>query len=273
MNKDAEISERSPSDYLIEAALASTPARLLVGRAGSSYRTQTALKLRADHAAARDAVYAELDLVQSFGQARIDRLQLFETHTRAGDRAEHLLRPDLGRRLTEQSFAALAAQRGEYDVAFVVADGLSARAIARHAAPVLARTLPAFRAEGRRIAPLVLVCHGRVAIGDAIANALGANSVAILIGERPGLSAPDSMGAALEFPAVAIASWAASAIAIATLERIIMNSPSILCCNPPQDVNKTSIFGSTRLALATKLKSSSNRQRPIFIDGADAPCD
>ena len=109
------------------------------------------------------------------------------------------MRPDLGRRLApnaEVTFAQYSNGNG-YDVALVVTDGLSARAPQMHAEPVLASMLPALRAEGWRIAPLVVVRQGRVAVGDAIANALRANCVVVLIGERPGLSAPDSMGAYL----------------------------------------------------------------------------
>src|SRR5262249_6305642 len=91
----------------------------------------------------------------------------------------------------------LAPHAGSYDIAFVVADGLSARAVQTHAPHTLAAALPRLRAEGWRIAPLVIMRHGRVAAGDAVASSLGADCVAILIGERPGLSAPDSMGAYL----------------------------------------------------------------------------
>ncbi len=96
-----------------------------------------------------------------------------------------------------RSGAGAARQAASHDVVFVVADGLSARAVQSHAAPLLAQALPALRAEGWRIAPLVVARHGRVAIGDPIAAALRADIVAVLIGERPGLSAPDSMGAYL----------------------------------------------------------------------------
>jgi ethanolamine ammonia-lyase small subunit len=105
------------------------------------------------------------------------------------------MRPDLGRRLAPGADAVLAPQA--CDLALVVADGLSARAVQTHAAPVLAGLLPALRTQGWRIAPVVIVRHGRVAVGDAVAAALGAACVAVLIGERPGLSAPDSMGAYL----------------------------------------------------------------------------
>jgi ethanolamine ammonia-lyase small subunit len=109
------------------------------------------------------------------------------------------MRPDLGRRLAPDAEATLAPLAAAYDVAFVIADGLSARAVQMHAMPLLAAVLPLLRRDqaGWRIAPLVIVRHGRVAIGDAVAAALGAACVAILIGERPGLTAPDSMGAYL----------------------------------------------------------------------------
>ena len=93
--------------------------------------------------------------------------------------------------------ATLKPHAGRYDVVFVITDGLSARAVQTHAQPVLAQAVPALSADRWRIAPFVIVHHGRVAIGDAIAAALGADSVVVLIGERPGLSAPDSMGAYL----------------------------------------------------------------------------
>jgi ethanolamine ammonia-lyase small subunit len=107
------------------------------------------------------------------------------------------MRPDHGRRLEPDAAAVLRPHAGSYDVAFVITDGLSARAVQTHAAPVLVDTLPALKRDGFRIAPLVAVRHGRVAIGDAIAALLRAESVVVLIGERPGLSAPDSMGAYL----------------------------------------------------------------------------
>jgi ethanolamine ammonia-lyase small subunit len=108
------------------------------------------------------------------------------------------MRPDLGRRLAGDAAARLAAHAGSgHDVAIVIADGLSARAVEAHAQPLLAAALP--RLAGWRIAPLVVVRQGRVAIGDEIANALRADIAVVLIGERPGLSAPDSMGAYLTF--------------------------------------------------------------------------
>ena len=113
----------------------------------------------------------------------------------AQNRQHYLMRPDLGR--VPADTAALAAQAGAYDVVFVVTDGLSARAVQAHAPPLLTEILPALDQESWPIAPLIFARLGRVAIGDAIASALGATIVVMLIGERPGLSAPDSMGAYL----------------------------------------------------------------------------
>ncbi len=107
------------------------------------------------------------------------------------------MRPDLGRRLAPEAQATLARHGGAYDIAFVIADGLSARAVQMHAQPTLAGVLPVLQKEHWRIAPLVVVRYGRVAVGDVIARILGAECVSVLIGERPGLSAPDSMGAYL----------------------------------------------------------------------------
>jgi ethanolamine ammonia-lyase small subunit len=120
----------------------------------------------------------------------------------APDRQHYLMRPDLGRSLAPQAAAVLAAHSGAaadggYDVAFIVSDGLSARAVQAHACPLLAEVLPRLRSESWSVAPLVVVRYGRVAIGDAVANALHSRIVVMLIGERPGLSSPDSMGAYL----------------------------------------------------------------------------
>jgi ethanolamine ammonia-lyase small subunit len=114
------------------------------------------------------------------------------------DRPQYLMRPDLGRQLASDAEGVLTASAGEgHDVALVITDGLSAGAVERHAVPLLAALLPQLQADGWRFAPLTLVRQGRVAIGDAVALRLRARMVVILIGERPGLSAPDSMGAYL----------------------------------------------------------------------------
>jgi ethanolamine ammonia-lyase small subunit len=125
-------------------------------------------------------------------------LPVLSVASAAEDRQQYLMRPDLGRRLAGDAAAPLAAHAGSgHDVVFVIADGLSARAVATHAQPLLAQVLP--RLADWRIAPLVVARLGRVALGDAVASALGAEIAVMLIGERPGLSAPDSMGAYLTF--------------------------------------------------------------------------
>jgi ethanolamine ammonia-lyase small subunit len=176
-----------------------TAARIGLKRAGASVATGPLLDFQLAHARARDAVHEALDEAKLAAELAGLGLPVISIASAAEDRQTYLMRPDLGRRLTANADAALAAHRGNYDVVFVVADGLSARAVALHARSVLSQAINLLRAGGWQIAPLVIVRHGRVAIGDAIATALGAASVAVLIGERPGLSAPDSMGAYLTF--------------------------------------------------------------------------
>jgi ethanolamine ammonia-lyase small subunit len=174
-----------------------TAARIGLRRAGASLATRDMLDFQLAHARARDAVHTPLDAAKLAADLSALGLPVISIASAAGDRQTYLMRPDLGRSLAAGADAELAAQRGDYEIAFVVADGLSARAVQVHAEPVLARVMPVLRAEGLKLAPLVIVRHGRVAAGDAVALALGAKSVGVLIGERPGLSAPDSMGAYL----------------------------------------------------------------------------
>jgi ethanolamine ammonia-lyase small subunit len=174
-----------------------TAARIGLQRSGASLSTAPLLDIQLAHARARDAVHAPLDeAALEAGLAPLG-LPVLRIASAVEDKQTFLMRPDLGRRLAPHAETTLAREAGNYDVVFVISDGLSARAVQAHAAPVLAAVLPDLRAQHVRIAPLVIVRHGRVAIGDAVAAALGAACVAILIGERPGLTAPDSMGAYL----------------------------------------------------------------------------
>lgn len=177
-----------------------TDARIALGRAGHSVPTRAHLDFQLAHAQARDAVHLPFDadaVVASIAALGLETLRL---HGAAVDRTTYLQRPDLGRRLDDASRAALAARRdgnaspARCDLALVVADGLSALAVHRHAAALVAALLPRLRADGRSLAPVAVVAQGRVAIGDEIGAALHAQAVAVLIGERPGLSAPDSLG-------------------------------------------------------------------------------
>jgi ethanolamine ammonia-lyase small subunit len=175
-----------------------TAARIGLARSGASLATGPLLEFRLAHARARDAVHALLDEERLRADLAALGLPVVTLASAVTDRPQYLMRPDLGRRLAPDSEAALKGHAGGgHDVALVITDGLSARAVERHAAPLLAVLLPQLQADGWRIAPLTLVRQGRVAIGDAMAQALRARMVAVLIGERPGLSAPDSMGAYL----------------------------------------------------------------------------
>lgn len=172
-----------------------TAARIGLARSGASLATAPLLEFKLAHARARDAVHEPLDQARLVSDLESLGVPVRAAASAAEDRQTYLMRPDLGRRLAGDAEAALAADAGKYDVAIIIADGLSARAVQTHARPVLAELLPKLR--GVRIAPLVVVRHGRVAIGDTIATLLGADCAAVLIGERPGLTAPDSMGAYL----------------------------------------------------------------------------
>lgn len=169
-----------------------TPARVALGRAGNGMPTAAHLDFQAAHAAARDAVHAEFDVAAC--QAELDAAGLpnIRVHSAAADRRTYLLRPDLGRQLRAADRALLPATPGA--VLFVVCDGLSAVAVQRHAVPLLAASIPALQRMGEAVAPIVLAEQGRVALGDDIGEAMGATAVAVLIGERPGLSAADSLG-------------------------------------------------------------------------------
>jgi len=180
-----------------------TPARIALGRAGSSLPTGAVLKFDVAHALARDAVHQPLDLSALAADWRAADWRAAGgadgvlVRSRAGDRLTYLQRPDLGRRLDDASAARLAAQAADFDLAIVLADGLSAPAVQRYALSLVQALLP--RLEGLRAAPLVLAEQGRVALGDEIGALLRARLVLVLLGERPGLSSPDSLGAYLTF--------------------------------------------------------------------------
>lgn len=180
-----------------------TGARIALGRAGGSLPTAELLGFSAAHAAARDAVWAELDLGRLEGEAEALRLGLpvLRLASLAGDRATYLRRPDLGRRVDADGAARLlaAAAPEGCDVVLAIGDGLSAPAAQAHALPLAAALASRLRARGLRLGPLVLVRQARVAVVDPIGAALGARLAVILLGERPGLGSPDSLGAYLVY--------------------------------------------------------------------------
>jgi len=172
-----------------------TPARVGLPRTGVSLETRELLDFQRCHAQARDAVHARLDCGALAAEIQSGiRPEVLRLHSAATDRVEYLQRPDLGRRLNEASRALLARQPAdEVDLALVIADGLSALAVERHVPALLLELLP--RLSDWRLAPICVVEQARVAIGDQIGQALSAAISVVLIGERPGLSSPDSLGA------------------------------------------------------------------------------
>lgn len=168
-----------------------TPARVDLGRAGHSLPTRELLNFQLAHAQARDAVHLPLDvtsLVVELNQKNIPSITLASA---ARDRTTYLHRPDLGRQLNPDSRERLTKLKSNYDAVFVIADGLSALAVHRHATPLLEAALPNL---DWNLAPVTIVQQGRVAVGDEIGEILGAKLSVVLIGERPGLSSPDSLG-------------------------------------------------------------------------------
>lgn len=166
-----------------------TRARIGLGRAGDGLPTSALLDFQLAHAAARDAVHGAVDFEAL--AADLAPTPSLRVRSRAGDRSTYLRRPDLGRRLDPESAARL--EPGDWDAVVVIADGLSAAAL-RHAPPVV-EALLARLGESWRVAPAVLAEQARVALGDEVGERLGAAMVVVLIGERPGLSVADSLGA------------------------------------------------------------------------------
>ncbi|WP_027799117.1 ethanolamine ammonia-lyase subunit EutC [Paraburkholderia dilworthii] len=170
-----------------------TNARIALGRAGNSLPTAPLLEFNLSHAQARDAVHHPLDADALHEQLRAQNVKTLDVHSAAPDREHYLRRPDLGRRLSDESRAALAQSPGESpDVVFVIGDGLSAFAASRQAVPLLQAVTP--QLADWTIGPVVVARQARVALGDEIGELLNAKIVVVLIGERPGLSSPDSLG-------------------------------------------------------------------------------
>lgn len=175
-----------------------TAARIALGRVGPSLPTGEVLRLGLAHAQARDAVHRPLDFDALHRELLGDGWPVLRAHSQSPNRQTYLLRPDLGRRLLEADGAALRTRRAAAELAIVVADGLSSSAVQQHAQPLLAAFRTCFDTDWANT-PVVLVEQGRVAIGDEIGEALRARLVAVLIGERPGLSSPASLGVYLTF--------------------------------------------------------------------------
>ncbi|MGY8526682.1 ethanolamine ammonia-lyase subunit EutC [Paracidovorax citrulli] len=171
-----------------------TNARIALGRAGNAQPTAALLAFGLAHAQARDAVHQPLALEPLARDLETAGFGCLHAHSAAPDREHFLRRPDLGRRLDEASRQTLGAATAgvPFDVVFVIADGLSAQAAQRHALPVLLAVRELL--TDWRLGPVVLAQQSRVALGDEIGQLLGARQVVVMIGERPGLSSPDSLG-------------------------------------------------------------------------------
>jgi ethanolamine ammonia-lyase small subunit len=179
-----------------------TSARIALGRAGGSLPTRALLEFQLAHARARDAVHADFDAAGLAARLRESGLEVVTVSSAAPDRQTYLQRPDLGRQLDDASRATIAAlprPQPPPELALIIADGLSAVAAERQAPRVVEQLLPRLTDDGWRIAPLVVARFARVAIEDEIGALLGATMALILIGERPGLGSPDSLGAYLVY--------------------------------------------------------------------------
>ncbi|MCK0209910.1 ethanolamine ammonia-lyase subunit EutC [Starkeya koreensis] len=192
------------SDYVIhdvwEKLAGITPARIALGRAGTGLPTREVLRFALAHAQARDAVHTPFDSAQVTADIAALGFETVEVASAAPARDVYLRRPDLGRRLSEEGRAALRERAGEpVDIAIVVADGLSSTAIHAQAVPFLAAFKARVAEAGWSLAPVVVASQARVALGDEAGEILKAQAVVVLVGERPGLSSPDSLGLYLTF--------------------------------------------------------------------------
>ena len=185
---------------LIRKIRARTPARVLVERAGAAYRTPTQLELRQAHAAARDAVRTEFDLERVFAAEFVQHWELFEVFTQAKTKDEYLLRPDLGRRLSDTARRQIEARcPEETDLQIVIGDGLSVTAVAAQVPPLLPLLVDQARQRGWKTGQPFVAHYCRVGVMNEIGELLRPKVVALLIGERPGLATAESLSAYMAF--------------------------------------------------------------------------
>jgi ethanolamine ammonia-lyase small subunit len=189
-----------PWPELIERIRARTPARVLADRSGAAYRTATQLELRYAHAAARDAVRAELDLERDLGDDFVRQWNLFAVSTKAASKDEYLRRPDLGRRLDENARTQLAARCApQADLQVVIGDGLSVTAVSTQVSPLLPLIAEQARARGWKLGQPFAVHYCRVGVMNDVGELLKPKVVVLLIGERPGLATAESLSAYMAF--------------------------------------------------------------------------
>jgi ethanolamine ammonia-lyase small subunit len=180
-----------------------TNARIALGRAGNAMPLEAVLQIKLAHAHARDAVYSQLALTDVLSEMQLLHEQIIVVQSNIKSRSQYLKRPDQGRVLDEDSVTILnAVATHDAGISIIVADGLSAKAINKHALPVLKLLLPLFQKAGYSIAPFCIATQARVALGDHIGSLLKAKLTIMLIGERPGLSSPESMSAYITYSPV-----------------------------------------------------------------------
>jgi ethanolamine ammonia-lyase small subunit len=199
---DADNNAHIPSAWptTLRQLRARTPARLLEGRAGAGYRTETQLCLREAHAAARDAVRVEFDPAAVFGGAFLEQLGMFETTTRARTKDEYLLNPDLGRHFSDASRAEIVRRCGtQADVQVAIGDGLSVQALAAQIPALLPLLHESIVRRGWSFGQVFVIRHCRVGILNEIGELLSPAVAVLLIGERPGLAAADSLSAYMAY--------------------------------------------------------------------------
>ena len=185
---------------IVKKVRAQTPARLLEGRSGAAYRTNTQMELREAHAAARDAVRAELNLFTDLGDDFIRKWNLFEVCSQAASKDEYLLRPDLGRHLNEASRADVKRHcTSAHDLQVVIGDGLSVTAVAVQIPRLLPLLCEGVRARDWSVGPIFAVRHCRVGILNEIGELLRPKVAVLLIGERPGLATAESLSAYMAY--------------------------------------------------------------------------
>ena len=194
---DEATAMRIASDDPWDALRRQTAARIALGRAGSALPTRALLAFELDHARARDAVHRPLDVEALEHELQAGGAMTLRVRSAAADRPTYLLRPDLGRRLDDASRERLGATAAPCDVLLVVGDGLSSLGVQRHAPALLDALVPLL--DGLSIGPIVVAEQARVALGDEIGAAFAARAVVVVIGERPGLTSPDSVGLYVTF--------------------------------------------------------------------------
>ena len=176
-----------------------TFARINQPQAGHSIAMSKILSFRADHAFARDAIFCRFETDHLINQLNLINLKTILLNSKTVDKTEYLKRPDLGRLVSEQGIDELKKVKSDFDIVFIITDGLSAQAVNSYSIPLLKALIPKLQKLGYSIAPVVIVNNGRVAIADIIGSVLNVKLSVVLIGERPGLSSPDSMGAYITY--------------------------------------------------------------------------